>query len=167
MLGSFLSSPPQILTFVIVSTAGWQIEGHEQILLRRSGRKPAERRFWRPDTGPASAWRDDPTTTKEEESKSAKIPLGIMVQGTEYSLAVPSIMMGSTTISASTAATLRVVKPRGRTPVIKFDQLPLSEAFKSVPVDDAEDEDDDKTWEMDTVDKIQKELEFEPWEMRK
>jgi hypothetical protein len=128
-----------MLTFVIVSTAGWQIEG--------------------------SAWRDDPTTTKEEESKSAKIPLGIMVQSTEYSLAVPSIMMGSTTISASTAATLRVVKPRGRTPVIKFDPLPLSEAFKSVPVDD--DKDDDKTWEMDTVDKIQKELEFEPWEMRK
>jgi hypothetical protein len=51
--------------------------------------------------------------------------------------------------------------------VIQIDPLPLSDAFKSVPVDDAEDDDDDKTTEMDTVDKNQKELEFEPWEMRK
>jgi hypothetical protein len=154
----------------------------------------------RPNNGPASTWKDDPTTAKEEDRKAPPIPNNISVNGGNTPFAMPGIVE-STNVYASTASTLRVVQPRqfpshdeasrdgsesagrrymfhvdnhqkkiskkcGDTRTIKFNPLPLSEAFKSVPSND-EDDDDDKTASMDTVDKQHPKGDFWGWEMRK
>jgi hypothetical protein len=230
-------------------------------MLRRSPRSPKERRFLRPDGGPASRWTDTPTTVKEEASKVTPIPKfirlarsvnfatpGLLLDGngtnftggvvrvvhpkpvipnvensvssndgedSEHAATQPEMVVDDTigdeivedemvmstddeeaipllesTLNRalfhdsrqgrggesgqlgyhgqnyveSGACKLHVVRRMKSRQTIEFDPLPLTQAFKTVPSND--DEDDDKTVEMDEDDK-QRQADFQHWEMRK
>jgi hypothetical protein len=58
-----LTSPALLSSF----TAGYSIlDDTQQLHLRPLSRTPKQRRFLRPDEGPALAWVDRPTTAEEE-----------------------------------------------------------------------------------------------------
>jgi hypothetical protein len=71
---------------LFVVAAGFMIDGQQnQFHLRRSLREPKERTFLRPDRGPASGWKDIPTTAREE---NATLPPEITLGG---GIAMPGI----------------------------------------------------------------------------
>jgi hypothetical protein len=92
----------------------------------------------RPDVGPDSLWRDDPTTIGEENGRPGRIPTNIF--GLMY--AVPFLPKEFTIReSEMDNMVVRIVKLRC------FKQEFIDEAFKKVPEDD-----DDDTLSMEFID---------------
>jgi hypothetical protein len=177
-------------------TAGYKIGKQHQVLLRRSKREYKARRFLRPDSGPASHWRDDTTTAMEESGKAGKIPEAIVGKNYAAPFLPTNFTIRESQVDNACVPTVRKV-PFKQEPVddkveefsddeekhvpimdaeackmtragrMLFDPLPLVTEFKTVPSDD------DDTVEMSTVDKENDTLtctnmrDFYAWEMRK
>jgi hypothetical protein len=94
-------------------TAGWKIDGNNQLLLRRSDRQTKVRRFLRPGGCAAIDWRDNPTTVKEEALKAAPIPATVSME-VRHELAVTNLPPNfSIRMEALLETTLRAVKKMG------------------------------------------------------
>ena len=104
-------------------------------MLRRSRRAVKERRFFCPSTGgPGSLWVDNPTSIREEELKHAKVPV--------------EIMLGTAVMIPVNSGKVWAVRPR---------YFPVKRSQPSLVNDNQikqnESDDNDKTAEMDSVDK--------------
>ena len=137
-------------------TAGWHVKGDHELILRRSGRIVAERRFLRPGGGAASTWIDIPTTATEETTKIP--PEVVMMMNNE--IAVPNLEGAA----------------RGRVRIVKTSFAPNVQQERLYSLEDppnghiVDESSDDDTAEMDTVDQEREaamnQLGVEPWEMR-
>jgi hypothetical protein len=93
--------------FTIVVSSSWfpYPWRRRQVMLCRTKRSPKVRKFMRADGGPASAWRDFPTSAKEEEAKKVTSVPGFvnLVRGIYFATPslrgvdfdAPSLMNGS------------------------------------------------------------------------
>jgi hypothetical protein len=135
-----------------------------QLHLRRSKREQKERRFMRPDNGPASAWVDAPTTITEENPKIPRIV------GGNIWFATPILNDGKE--RAIESGVVRAVKP------LFHEKMSFNERMNAVGLP-GDDDDDDATLEMSithseemaNLKRYNKERstmgrDKEPWEMR-
>jgi hypothetical protein len=149
-------------------TAGYWIKAdtEHQLHLRRSERSPKERRFLRPNDGPASSWVDNPTTVKEENQKIPKIVHGSVWLATPL---LPMLLKDGKEM-AVVDGVVRTVTPKFHDRVT-FNQRMREVGLAGIPDDDS----DDATVEMSiTQSENERNImksgmgdDIEPWEMRK